>query len=184
MVHRVATAQELLHVQNGKTLGHDRSTGEKMMTSPEIRRDLFDLERIFFWVLRETECSRRRAMLGVNWRVGITSKILGGPAFLAENCLNSCMMEHERAIFPPVAEPSTLGRLYERGDLGSTRSRAFLPKKYLESDITEYLEKQQYTKGPSPRPLHNFLNCVLPASQGAICFLVSEGQTSQQGDRG
>ena len=83
-------------------------------------------------------------MPGVNWRVGSTSKILGGPAFLAENC----MIEQENAILSPTSEPSTLGRLCERGDLGSTRSRSFLPKKYLESDITAYLEKQQYTKGP------------------------------------
>lgn len=91
-------------------------------------------------------------MLGVNWRVGITSKILGGPAYLAENCLNSCMIEQESAILSPTSEPSTLGRLCERGDLGSTRSRSFLPKKYLKSDITEYLEKQQYTKEPP----HNY----------------------------
>lgn len=59
-------------------------------------------------------------MLGVNWKVGIKSKILGGPAFLAENCLNSCMIEHKSAIFSPTSEPSIVERLCKRGDPGST----------------------------------------------------------------
>lgn len=62
MVHRVATAQELLHAKNSEhadRTGHN--TGEKVMTSPEIRGELFDLERIFFLSFKKNRMFREES---------------------------------------------------------------------------------------------------------------------------